>query len=189
MSVTLLERRANDERLAAAAGAGSAAAFETLVEEYRLPLLRLAYRLVHDPDEANDIVQDVFLRAFRKIDDFRADRPFDRWLYAIARNAAFDSLRRRRRATAFAQREDALPGSAPGPEELAVRDDEAMHIHDALGALPERYREALELYYVHDLRYREIAETLGIPLGTVKTFISRAKRKLRDDLRVRSLAA
>jgi RNA polymerase sigma-70 factor (ECF subfamily) len=166
----------------------TADAFTMLVEYYQAPLVRLAYGILHDHDEASDVVQEAFLRAYRNIHAYHAGRSFERWLYAIARNAALDSYRRRRRAAAFAQHYDDA-AVALGPEDLAVRDDEATQIHDALGELPDRYRRALELYCVHDLRYREIADALGIPLGTVKTLISRAKRRLRGDQRLRTLAA
>ena len=94
-------------------------------------------------------------------------------------NAALDALRRRKRTTALE-----LDGEAdePGPEDVAVRNDEAGRVHAALAELPLKHREALELYYLSGLRYREIAETLHIPIGTVKTHISRAKRRLRDNL-------
>lgn len=166
-----------------AARTGSAEAFAVLVDRYRAPVVRLAYRLTRDPDEAKDIAQDAFLRAFRRIDEFRPDRPFSRWLFVIARNASFDALRRRRRAAAFATTEAQDVPSELGPEELALRNDEAGRVRAALELLPERYREVLELYYLSDLRYREIAEQLAIPLGTVKTYISRAKRRLREELR------
>ncbi|MGP6157209.1 MAG: RNA polymerase sigma factor [Vulcanimicrobiaceae bacterium] len=171
-----------DAVLVDAAQTGSAEAFGLLVDRYRATVVRLAYRLTRDPDEAKDIAQDAFLRAFRRIDEFRPDRPFSRWLFVIARNASFDALRRRRRAAAFASTEVEETPSQLGPEELALRNDEAERVHAALETLPEHYREVLELYYVSDLRYREIAEQLSIPLGTVKTYISRAKRRLREEL-------
>jgi RNA polymerase sigma-70 factor (ECF subfamily) len=72
--------------------------------------------------------------------------------------------------------------AAPSPEEIALRNDDAVRVHSALGALPAKYRDVLELYYIGGLRYREIAVELEIPIGTVKTYISRAKRRLREEL-------
>jgi RNA polymerase sigma-70 factor (ECF subfamily) len=169
-----------DVALVDAARAGSNDAFEALVDRYRAPVTRFAYRLTHDADEAHDIAQDAFLRAFRGLRDFRTDRPFARWLFVIARNASLDSIRRRRRNASFGP----VDGEAPalGPEEFALRNDEAERVHEALAALPDGQRRALELFYLNGLRYREIASVLGIPLGTVKTYISRAKRRLREDL-------
>jgi len=171
----------DESSLVAAARDGSAEAFNTLVSRYRAPVVRLAYRLTRDPDEALDIAQDAFLRAYRRLGEFRPDRPFSRWLFVIARNASLDAIRRRRRAASYAVKEEP-PLEEFGPEDLAVRNDEASRIHLALEALPAKYREVLELYYIGDLRYREIALELDIPIGTVKTYISRAKRRLREEL-------
>ncbi len=170
-----------DSALVEAARAGSPEAFGVLVDRYRAPLVRLAYRLTRDPDEAKDIAQDAFFRAFRRLDDFRPERPFARWLFVIARNASLDTIRRRRRAAALAAEPEERPFEL-GPEDVALRNDEATRVHSALAALPSKYRDVLELYYVSDLRYREIALALEIPIGTVKTYISRAKRRLRAEL-------
>jgi len=177
----LIAAQERDGALVDAARAGSEAAFETLVDRYRAPVLRLAYRLTNDADEAKDIAQDAFLRAYRRLPEFQPERPFARWLFVIARNAALDAIRRRRRAATLGAGEtnDRIE---PGPEELALRNDEALRVHAALDALPPKYREVLELYYISDLRYREIAIELEIPIGTVKTYISRAKRRMREEL-------
>ena len=165
----------------AEARAGSPEAFGVLVDRYRGPVVRLAYRLTHDADEAKDIAQDAFLRAFRRLEDFRPERPFARWLFVIARNASLDTIRRRRRAAAMVAESGEIVLDL-GPEDVALRNDEAARIHVALEALPAKYRNVLELYYLSDLRYREIALTLDIPIGTVKTYISRAKARLRAEL-------
>ena len=99
----------------------------------------------------------------------------------IARNASLDSLRRRRRSV-FVDVPEINASLELGPEELALRNDEASRVHAALEALPQKYRRPLELYYISGLRYREIALALGIPIGTVKTYMSRAKRQLRSEL-------
>ena len=164
--------------LVVAARGGSNDAFGELVDRYREPVVRLAYRLTHDPDEAKDIAQDAFLRAYRRIESFRPDRPFSRWLFVIARNASLDALRRRRRVAgpvAVSESE-----GVAGPEELLLRNEDALRLRGALADLPDNYRRSLELYYFAGLRYREIADDLGIPIGTVKTYIARAKRRLRD---------
>jgi RNA polymerase sigma factor (sigma-70 family) len=138
--------------------------------------------LTHDADEAKDIAQDSFFRAYRRLGQFHPDRPFARWLFVIARNASLDAIRRRRRAAQLVIERDANAAVEPGPEELALRNDDALRVHLALEALPPKYRDVLELYYVSGLRYREIALELEIPIGTVKTYISRAKRRLREEL-------
>ena len=177
-----------DDALVIAARAGSSDAFGELVDRYRAPLVRLAYRLTHDPDEANDIAQDSFLRAYRRLGEFHPERPFARWLFVIARNASLDAIRRRRRAANLSVQDFGFEHEAPGPEDLALRNDEAQRVRDALEGLPSKYREVLELYYLSGLRYREVADALGIPIGTVKTYISRAKRRLREHLETDEVA-
>ncbi len=168
-----------DAELVEAARDGSLTAFDALVDRYRGAIVRLAFQMTHDLDEANDVAQDTFLRAFSRLDSYHPDRPFARWLFVIARNAALDALRRRKRTAPLDSDGEAMD---LGPEELAVRNDEAGRVHAALASLPSKHREALELYYLSGLRYREIADALHIPIGTVKTHISRAKRRLRDNL-------
>ncbi len=169
-----------DSVLVDAARDGSSEAFGILVDRYRAPVVRLAYRVTRDRDEAKDVAQDAFLRAYRRLGDFRPERPFARWLFVIARNASHDAVRRRQRA-ALAQPEPERPAEL-GPEDLALRNDEAARVHTALEALPPHYRSVLELYYVSELRYREIGLALAIPIGTVKTYLSRAKQRLRREL-------
>jgi RNA polymerase sigma-70 factor (ECF subfamily) len=184
--MTAAEIAASDDALVNAARAGSSDAFGELVDRYRAPVVRLAYRLTRDPDEAKDIAQDAFLRAYRRLGDFHPDRPFSRWLFVIARNASLDALRRRRRASNLSV-EEPLP--EPSPEDEAMRRSDADSVHRALGGLPDKYRIVLELYYIDELRYREIADVLDIPIGTVKTYISRAKRRLRDEIASNALVA
>jgi RNA polymerase sigma-70 factor (ECF subfamily) len=169
-----------DDALVTLARAGSSEAFDELVGRYQAPVTRLAYRLTRDADEAKDVAQDAFLRAFRRLETFHPDRPFARWLFVIARNASLDAIRRRRRAATLPSGDDLTVEL--GPEDYALRNDESERVQHALDALPEHYRSVLQLYYVSDLRYREIADALGIPLGTVKTYLSRAKRRLREEL-------
>jgi len=169
-----------DDALVTLARAGSSEAFDELVGRYQAPVTRLAYRLTHDADEAKDIAQDAFLRAYRRLETFHPDRPFARWLFVIARNASLDAIRRRRRAAALPAGDQ--PPAELGPEDYALRNDEAERVQHALDELPEHYRSVVQLYYVSGLRYREIADALGIPLGTVKTYLSRAKRRLREEL-------
>ena len=172
----------SDDALLLAAREGSREAFGLLAMRYRDALTRYAYRYVRDRHEAGDVAQEALLRAFRHLDTFQRDRSFQTWLFVIARNAAFDVLRRRERIAAGAVPDEGIPSSAPGPEERAVRDDEARIVRCALAALPGRYREPIELYYLSGLRYRDIALVLGLPIGTVKTHIARAKQRLRNAL-------
>lgn len=172
----------SDDALVAAAGRGCPEAFGVLAARYRDALLAFAHRYVRDTHEAGDVAQEALLRAYQHLDSFERSGAFRPWLFAIARNASFDALRHRKRVLARAELDDDLPSPTPGPEELALRADDARSVRYALAALPERYRAVLELYYLSGLRYREIAVALGVPLGTVKTHINRAKERLRSEL-------
>lgn len=130
-----------DDDLVTMARAGSHDAFCTLVERYRAPVVRFAYRLTRDADEANDVAQETFFRAYRNLGSFEPDRSFARWLFAITRNASHDALRRTRRSVACGPAE---PAVELGPEELALRNDDELRLRAALDALPERYRSVLD---------------------------------------------
>ncbi len=168
-----------DEELVASALAGSSDAFETLVSRHHAAIFGLAFHYMHNREEANDLAQVVFMRAYQHLRSFHRDRSFTRWILTIARNAALDALRRRRRAETIELQPPTLP---PGPEDAIIQRDDAYRVRAAVDALPERFRAAITLHYFVGLNYRESAETLGVPLGTIKTFISRGKRRIHKAL-------
>jgi RNA polymerase sigma-70 factor (ECF subfamily) len=168
-----------DADLVASTLAGSSDAFDTLVSRHRAGIFYLAFQYLRNHEEANDLVQVVFLRAYQHLPSLRPDRPFARWIVTIARNAALDALRRRRRAETL---EPLQPTSLPGPEDAVVQLDEAYRVRAAVDALPERFRAAIVLHYFIGLKYRETADELGVSLGTIKTFISRGKRRMYETL-------
>jgi RNA polymerase sigma-70 factor (ECF subfamily) len=168
-----------DEELVASALAGSSDAFDTLVSRHHAGIFYIAFQYMRNHEEANDLVQVVFMRAYQHLRSLRPDRPFARWIATIARNAALDALRRRRRSETI---EPLQPTLLPGPEDAVIRQDDAYRVRAAVDALPERFRAAITLHYFSGLNYRESAETLGVPLGTIKTFISRGKRRMYEAL-------
>jgi RNA polymerase sigma-70 factor (ECF subfamily) len=172
----------NDESLVGSARNGSPDAFAVLAGRYRAALTRYAYRYLRDREDANDVAQEALYRAYRSLWRVERGRSFKNWLFVIARNVAYDTLRSRERMALRAVPDDFIPTHEPGPEEFALRDDTRHSVRRALRALPCRYREPLELYYVSGLLYREIADVLDLPIGTVKTNIARAKRRLRSAL-------
>ena len=154
--------------------------FDELARRHRPALVRAAFRVTRDQDDAHDVAQEALLRAFIHLPSHRSERSLSKWLFAIARNASLDVVRRRRYHALRAH----LIGTAQsaGPEDICLRAEDAGRARAALAVLPRRQREALELHYFLDLRYREVAAELGIPIGTVKTLISRGKRRLEDPL-------
>jgi len=156
---------------------GRGDAFGLLVQRYRPSIVRFAFGFTYDIDEAHDVAQDVFIRAYTKLRTLQSNRPFAGWLFAIARNASIDATRRTRRMIA-------APVVAPqlGPEDVALRAEDAVAVHAALDAIPARYRKVLDLYYLRGLLYREISDVLDLPIGTVKTYMARGKRRIRSHL-------
>ncbi len=132
--------------------------------------------MVRQPEDAAELTQEVMLRALRHLGGYDPARPFSTWIYAIARNACIDHLRKHR-ARPGLDRE--VPDRSAGPEDRAAAAERARHLQAALDELPPLYREVLLLYHYEHLKYREIAEVLDIPIGTVMNRIFRARRKLR----------
>jgi RNA polymerase sigma-70 factor (ECF subfamily) len=175
----------SDEQLMAAVLHGDRAALAVLVERHHGPVLGYLYRLTggHRP-LAEDIAQETFLALLtdRRAATYAAGRPFKPWLYAIATNLArdhFKSAAARRTAGAPEAALHALHDEAPGPEERAIAADEGSRVAAVLGQLGEEYRVALLLRFYQGLSLQEIAEALGIPLGTVKSRLSVGTRRLR----------
>lgn len=161
---------------------GSADAFGSLVERYHVAVIRFAYRFAHDAQDADDIAQDTFFHAYRSLGTLGSDRPFKQWLFAIARNASLDAVRRRSVAARNAAMLSQQMTSSPDIDAIVFRNEDAAKVRAALTTLPPRHRAALELHYMRGLRYREISRTLDTPLGTVKTYIARGKAHLRTQL-------
>ena len=157
----------DDERLLTQVAKGDPWAFELLYQRYARPVLGLALRRLGDHGRAEDAVQETFVSVWRSASTYRPERGrATAWLYAVARNAIAD--RARRRGDSLAEAPDA-PSDAAGPEEHAEHSWLAWRVHRALEELPDREREPIELAYWGQLSQSEIAERLGIPLGTVKT--------------------
>jgi RNA polymerase sigma-70 factor, ECF subfamily len=177
--------RLSDEHLLAAVLAGDMDALAALVVRYQAPLAGYLDRLV-GPDWAlaQDLVQETFMRVLRQ-HSCRGNRPFKPWLYAIATNLARDHFKSAavQRATRwddeFASR---LPDWDTGPEEQALARERAADIADALGTLSHEYRATLVLRFYNALSLQEIADTLDVPLGTVKSRLSVGLRRLREVL-------
>lgn len=185
-----------DARLARCARQGDADAFTLLVEKYQDRVYNVVYRMVGDRQEALDLAQDTFVRAFEGLHGFNARKPFGAWLLRIATNASIDRLRRRARtgemhyaALGGAGADEAgavvmeLPGAeAEIPENVIVRNETADIVQRVLLGLPANYRAVLVLHHMEGLSYTEIAGVLGVPKNTAKTWAHRARKMLVDSL-------
>lgn len=165
------------------AAAGSREAFDELVRRHRRPVYNLVRALTGGDGDAEDLVQDVFVRAFRAIDGFRGDSAFKSWLYRIAVNVVHTHLQRRRtRESMSGARLDAPLGDVADGDDLEAAVLRRQAIERALASLPEQLRVLVVLRDVHGLRYDEIAKIVKSPRGTVESRLFRARQQLRPML-------
>jgi len=157
----------SDAELIQRTGAGDRTAFEKLYQRYARPVFGLALRRLGDRGRAEDAVQETFVSIWRSARTYKPERgPGAPWLYGVARNAIVDRSRARNEPPAETPDE---PSADLGPDERAEQSWTQWQVHSALERLPEREREVIALAYWSDLSQSEVAERLGIPLGTVKT--------------------
>lgn len=173
-----------DEEIARSVQEGDTDAFGELVVRYEPKLRRYAKRFLL-ADDVEDLLQDVFLSVFENIRGFDPKRRFSPWIYRIAHNMFVNSVRKRSLwSIARIDFDTVLPvlESDDGADEETLRDEERNLLETALPRLPEKYREALELYYLEELSYEEISEVLGIPKSTVGVRLRRARQALGKEI-------
>ncbi|MEK6611509.1 MAG: sigma-70 family RNA polymerase sigma factor [Gemmatimonadota bacterium] len=184
-----------DADVARLAQQGREPAFRELVRRYERPVFSLVFRMVRDTATAEDLAQETFIKVLNHIDKYRPEFKFSSWLFKIANNVAIDHLRRRQLSTISI---DGAPNASSAADVEATRFDiadksesalDAMEarelgsaIERAIGALRPEYRSCIMLRHVEGRSYEEIAATLDLPLGTVKTYIHRARHQLREAL-------
>jgi len=160
---------------------GCQTAMFELVRRFQGPVFGLCYRMLGRREDAEDAAQETFIRMLRSLNRWDEARDFEPWLLAIAGNRCRTALANRKRKPA----PDSLDDVAP----LAGDDEEGNHLAEevqkALGQVRDEYRQAFVLFHEHERSYGEIAEMLGVPLGTVKTWVHRARRDLMDQLKQR----
>ena len=184
-----------DADVARLAQQGREAAFRELVRRYERPVFSLVFRMVRDTATAEDLAQDTFIKVLNHVDKYRAEFKFSSWLFKIANNVAIDHLRRRQLDTismdgsphaSSASDIEATSFDIADKSESALDEMEAKElgsaIERAIGALRPEYRACIMLRHVEGRSYEEIAATLDLPLGTVKTYIHRARGQLREAL-------
>ena len=154
-------------------------AFELLLERYRDKVFRLACGLLRNESTAEDMSQDIFLRIWKALPGYHGGASLSTWIYTIARNACFTELKRRRPTLSLDEPD--LGEILEKEPELHVRPEPEgaeMDVETMLAGLPEKYRRVVTLFYLEQKSYEEVGAMLGIPMGTVKTFLHRAKREL-----------
>ncbi|HEX4898970.1 MAG TPA: sigma-70 family RNA polymerase sigma factor [Pyrinomonadaceae bacterium] len=176
-----------DRELVATAATGAEGSFEELVRRYQRPISSYVYRMVGDYEAALDLTQEIFIKVYGSLSRYRAEFKFSTWIYKIAHNCAVDHLRRN------AGRERSLLGGLEGdhyelpiesgnlsPEQESERRERRLEIEFVVRSLPAAYRELIALRHSQDLTYEEIVEVTGLPLGTVKNRLFRARELMRQ---------
>ena len=178
-----------DDELVAKSIGGDAESFNQLILRWERPIYALAYRVIGREEDARDVCQETFLRAFRALPGFKGQAKFSSWLYRIALNLCRDWIRRQRRAPVMQMPEGIDPGELAaerGPvesiEELVSRRELSAVVEEAMALLPEEQRTAIILKEYHGLTFQEIADMQDCPLSTVKTRLYQGLSVLRRQL-------
>jgi RNA polymerase sigma-70 factor, ECF subfamily len=185
----------SDQDVVLRARSGQETAYRELVRRYERPIFALLFRMVRDRELAEDLAQETFVKALNAIDSYRPEFKFSSWIFKIANNAAIDHLRRRELDTLsldgspHAETPEAMQATAlqigarqETPLDTVEAKELGTAIEAAIGTLRPEYRSCILLRHVEGRAYEEIAEILNLPLGTVKTYIHRARNELRHSL-------
>ena len=186
----------SDRDVVARAAQGHERAYRELIGRYERPVFSLIYRLVRDRELAEDLAQETFIKVLNAIDRYDASYKFSSWIFKIANNTAIDSLRKKTLDTVSLDGSpharsvaEAAEGWTPtavardeNPQEYVERLELGSALDGALAELRPEYRTAIVLWHMEDRPYEEIADIMDVPLGTVKTYIHRARKELRERL-------
>lgn len=184
--------KASSSELIKRAIEGDETAYKQLMENYRGAIYNLLYKMVHNREETEDLVQEAFMKAFNALPTFNEEYAFSTWLYKIAINNCIDHMRKKRLKTYSinkpVQSKDGelgreFPDATTSPDKELLSDERSKIIASAIDELPENYKMAIILRHTEEKSYEEIAALLNIPLGTVKARIFRAREMLKKKLK------
>jgi RNA polymerase sigma-70 factor (ECF subfamily) len=165
-------------------------AFELVLPRYRDKIFRLTFSMLRDRAWAEDTTQDVLLRIWRALPGYAGQSQLSTWIYAISKNACLSELRKKRPQVSIDQNsEDDYNSEVAGLSSEDADDSATVSVSQLLEKLPERYRQAVALFYMEDKSYDQTAQILGLPLGTVKALLHRARKRLIDLTRETAAAA
>lgn len=174
-------RGSDESQLIRSALAGNERAYARLMALYKVRVYNLALRMVHNEEDALDLTQETFIKAFRSLSTFRSDFAFKSWIYKIASNTCLDFLRKKRPETVSTDDVSLAEPQADPVKDLA-RSRARERIQEAIQALPDNLRAAVVLRHQEGMSYEEISRVLDVPMGTVKTWIHRGREILKKRL-------
>ncbi|MFD2610814.1 RNA polymerase sigma factor SigW [Paenibacillus gansuensis] len=186
-----MEVNAMDARLARLARNGDQSAFAELVGLYKDKIYNLGYRMLGNRQEAEDVVQETFLRVYSNLERYDEAQKFSTWIFRIGTNLCIDRLRKKKPGYSLdaelnegegTDMYSMLPSNDPGPEKMLLLTETQDMIHKAIEELPAKYKSAVVLKYLHDLSLQEIGDILGVPVTTVKTRVHRGREFLRKKM-------
>lgn len=187
ISATINQAALTDLELISKAIAGREDGFEELVKRYQRPITSYVFRMLGDYDSALDVTQEVFIKVYNSLSRYSSDYKFSTWLYRIAHNAAIDHIRRNSVIGQSIETEAhdgayqfQLESPGPTPEQDRERSEWRAEIDNVVRCLPTAYRDLITLRHGQDLSYDEIADVTGLPLGTVKNRLFRAREMMRQ---------
>jgi RNA polymerase sigma-70 factor (ECF subfamily) len=181
-----------EQKLITEALSGDQKAYKKLLEQYKTPVFHVIFKIVHNKEEADDLVQETFMKAFCSLATYKKEYRFTTWLYKIAANSSIDFLRKRKLEafsldepveTKDGERGMELPDLTYSPEKDFSYKQKLFSIDQAIDSLPKKYKEVIVYRHKQDKPYEEIAEILKIPVGTVKARIFRARELLKKKLK------
>jgi RNA polymerase sigma-70 factor (ECF subfamily) len=188
-------KKLTDQEIVVLARQGREAAYRELIGRYQRPVFSLIYRLVRDREKSEDLAQETFIKVLNALDRYDPSYKFSSWIFKIAHNTSLDHLRKKEphmlslegsphAETASEQEASVIQAlsTEETPEDYAASRELGATLEVAIGKLRPEYRTAIILCHVEGRPYEEIAETMGVPLGTVKTYIHRARNELKKEL-------
>jgi RNA polymerase sigma factor (sigma-70 family) len=180
----------NNKSLVEKTLAGNRKAFETLIERHQRLVSHFVFRLIDNPEDREDVCQDVFLKVYENLRGFKFESKLSTWIARIAYNTCLNHLAKKKLPlfddlTSDERSLDAVPGNASGPHELAQGKELGMLLRSEIDKLPVHYRTVLTLYHLDQMSYSEIGEIMSLPEGTVKSHLFRARKLLKARLIVK----
>ena len=163
--------------------AGDKQAYANIIDKYKNQLYATILRMTKNPQDAQDLVQDAFIKVYRNLDKYDASGSFSGWLYRVAINHCMDEFRKKRYSTVQVEIDETKVVNREHPEVVFLKKEKSRQLERLIATLPEDERLIILLRYVNEISYEEISEVMDVPLSTVRNKLHRAKKKMRETVK------